>query len=48
MMPEVLENVAQRVRNLAASREDVSMVPVHKDLPAAAGDPVDRAGDADD
>ena len=46
-MAEVLEGVPEGVRDLAAGREDVSVVPVNKDLAAAAGGPVDRVGNAD-
>ena len=42
-MAEVLEDVLERVRDLAACREDVGVVPVHEYLPAAACSAVDRA-----
>jgi len=46
MMAEILQDVPERVRDLASGSEDVSVVPVRKDLTAAAGDPVDRARNA--
>jgi len=46
-MTEILEDVAEGVRDLAAGREDVSVVPINKDLPPTSGGPVDRARHAD-
>jgi len=47
MVAEVFEDVPECAGDLAARREDVSVVPVRKNLAAAAGGLVDRARNAD-